>query len=56
MRFLHPGFAVVKVAGFLLLQGSLLALMVISLWTVFAGSQANYDRGDPSADLDTWDE
>ena len=42
VRFVHPGFAIAKVAGFLLLQGSLAALVGISLWSVFAGSQRHY--------------
>ena len=42
VRFGHPGFAVAKVAGFLLLQGSLALLMGISLWAVFGGSSRAY--------------
>jgi len=42
VRFVHPAFAWVKISGFLLLQGSLLALMVISLWAIFVGSSENY--------------
>ncbi len=43
VRFGGPGFAVVKVAGFLLLQGSLAVLVVISLWATFTKKQAeNY--------------
>jgi hypothetical protein len=42
VRFVHPGFASLKIAGFLLLQGSLAALVGLSLWSVFAGSQRNY--------------
>jgi hypothetical protein len=42
VRFVHPGFAVAKVASFLLLQGSLGLLIVISLWAVFAGTSENY--------------
>jgi len=50
VRFLHPGFAYLKIAGFLLLQTSLALLVGLSLWSVFAGSQAHYaGRGsDPS--------
>ena len=43
VRFVHPGFAYAKIAGFLLLQTSLAVLVAISLWSVFAGSQRNYD-------------
>ncbi len=47
VRFVAPGFAVLKIAGFLLLQGSLAALVVASLWAVFAGGQGgNYAGGD----------
>jgi hypothetical protein len=50
VRFVAPGFAYLKIAGFLLLQGSLAALVLVSLWAVFAGSQGeNYagaDEGD----------
>jgi len=43
VRFVHPGFAWAKIAGFLLLQGSLAALIILSLWAVLSGSQRNYD-------------
>ncbi len=42
VRFVHPAFAYAKIAGFLLLQGSLAALIIAALWAVFAGSQRNY--------------
>jgi hypothetical protein len=42
VRFAHPGFAAVKVAGFLLLQGSLAVLAGVSLWAVFRGSSESY--------------
>ena len=46
VRFVHPGFAYAKIAGFLLLQTSLATLVVVSLWAVFAGSQDNYEDDD----------
>jgi hypothetical protein len=46
VRFADPGFAVVKVVGFLALQGSLAALVGISLWAVFVGSQDNFEDGE----------
>jgi hypothetical protein len=46
VRFVHPGFAAAKIAGFLLLQTSLATLIVVSLWAVFAGSQRDYDVDD----------
>jgi hypothetical protein len=45
VRFADPGFAVVKVAGFLALQGSLAVLVGISLWAVFVGSTENFEDG-----------
>ncbi len=42
VRFAHPGFAWLKVSGFLLLQGSLALLVGLSLWAVFVGSGENY--------------
>ena len=47
VRYAHPGFAYLKIAGFLLLQGSLAALVIISLWAVFVGSANNYTEDDP---------
>jgi len=46
VRFASPHFAWLKIAGFLLLQGSLAVLLIISLWAVFSGSQQNYS-GEP---------
>jgi hypothetical protein len=46
VRFGHPVFAYLKIAGFLLLQGSLLALMGTSLWAVFRGSGRSYKSGE----------
>ena len=46
VRFVHSGFAYAKIAGFLLLQGSLAVLIVVSLWAVFAGTQENYEDDD----------
>jgi hypothetical protein len=43
VRFVDPGFAILKVCGFLLLQASLATLVGVSLWSVFSGSQRNYD-------------
>jgi len=46
VRFAHPGFAYLKIAGFLLLQGSLAALVGVSLWSVFRGSSRSYRSGE----------
>jgi len=46
IRFVSPGFAWLKIAGFLLLQGSLAALVAVSLWAVFAGKQGDSYSGD----------
>ncbi len=51
VRFVSPHFAWLKIGGFLLLQASLAALIILSLWAVFSGSGANY-RGE-LADDDT---
>jgi hypothetical protein len=43
VRFGSADFAILKVAGFLLLQGSLAALIIVSLWSVLTQTQAaNY--------------
>ncbi|MDJ0786059.1 MAG: hypothetical protein QNK05_04585 [Myxococcota bacterium] len=49
VRFVSPHLAFVKVGGFLLLQGSLLALMGICLWSVFAGNSRNYRSGEATS-------
>jgi hypothetical protein len=47
VRFVAPGFAYLKIAGFLMLQASLAALVAVSLWAVFAGGQGqSYAGGD----------
>ena len=46
VRFVHPGFAWLKVFGFLALQTSLAALILLSLWSVFRGSSASYRSGE----------
>jgi hypothetical protein len=46
VRFAHPGFAYLKIAGFLLLQGSLATLMLVSLWAVFRGGPNHYTEAD----------
>ena len=43
VRYGGEAFAIVKVAGFLLLQGSLAVLVVVSVWSVFTGSQENFE-------------
>jgi hypothetical protein len=45
VRFVHPGFAWLKVAGFVSLQASLAVLVAISLWAVLRGSSENYVGG-----------
>jgi hypothetical protein len=43
VRFVSPNFAIMKVGGFLLLQGSLITLVAISIWSVLTKHQAeNY--------------
>lgn len=47
VRFVHPGFAVLKVLGFVGLQTSLAALILLSLWSVFRGSSQSYRGSEP---------
>ncbi len=54
VRYGGAGFAWTKIAGVLLLQGSLAALVAISLWSVFAGNQARNYAGAGDDDED-WD-
>jgi len=49
VRFVHPGFAYLKIAGFLLLQGSLAALILVALWSVFSASSQSYKSGEPQS-------
>jgi hypothetical protein len=46
VRFVHPAFAWLKVFGFLALQTSLAALILLSLWSVFRGSSQSYRSGE----------
>jgi hypothetical protein len=52
VRYVSPGFAVLKIAGFLLLQASLAALVGVSLWAVFAGGQGETYAGGDGFDED----
>jgi hypothetical protein len=42
VRFAHPGFAWLKVAGFVSLQASLAALVLLSVWATFRGESSHY--------------
>ena len=57
VRFGGAGFAWTKIAGILLLQGSLAALVAIALWSVFAGRQSeNYSGvGEDDFAEEDWD-
>ena len=44
VRFVHPLFAYLKIAGFVALEVSLAVLIVVTLWAVFAGSQEQYRK------------
>lgn len=57
VRFAGAGYAWTKIAGILMLQGSLAALVAIALWSVFAGNQAaNYTgAGEEALDGEEWD-
>jgi hypothetical protein len=50
VRFVAPGFAYLKIAGFLLLQASLATLVGVSLFAVFAGGQGENYAGDGGPD------
>ena len=53
VRYGGAGFAWTKIAGILLLQGSLAALVAIALWSVFAGNQsANYSGAEGEGEDD----
>jgi len=47
VRFVHPLFAYVKIAGFVILEVSLAVLVCVSLWAVFTGTQETYRGGQP---------
>ena len=55
VRFVSPAFAYAKIAGFLLLQGSLAALVGASLWAVFTDQQSENYAGDDFDD-DDWED
>jgi len=42
VRFVSPHFAILKITGFLLLEASLAALTIASLWAIFGGSSHAY--------------
>ncbi|HTO06505.1 MAG TPA: hypothetical protein VMR86_05545 [Myxococcota bacterium] len=52
VRFVSPGFAWAKIAGFLALQGSLAALVGLAVWSVLSGTSDNYRSGENGAELD----
>ncbi len=52
VRFVWPGFAILKVGGFLLLETSLAVLMVTCLWACFGGTNAAYAGRDEDDDED----
>ncbi len=46
IRFVSPGFAYLKIFGFLLLEGSLATLTFASVWAVLRGSPDHYEDGE----------
>lgn len=57
VRYGGAQFAWTKIAGFLLLQGSLAALVLIAVGSVFVGHQgANYTGAGDGADDEDWDD
>ena len=55
VRWGGAGFAWTKIAGIILLQGSLAALVLIALWSVFVGHQAENYSGGEELDDEDWD-
>jgi hypothetical protein len=55
VRYGGAHFAIVKIAGFLLLQGSLAVLIIVSVWAVFTESQAENYLGLDDGELDELD-
>lgn len=53
VRFVHPAFAYLKIAGFLSLEISLAALIGLSLWAVMVGSQESYHDRSPQTQAPT---
>jgi hypothetical protein len=51
VRFVHPAFAYLKIAGFLALELSLAVLIVVSLWAVFVGSQESYRQNSQNSSV-----
>ncbi|HEV8711708.1 MAG TPA: hypothetical protein VGX03_02635 [Candidatus Binatia bacterium] len=47
VRFAHPLFAYLKIAGFVTLEVSLAVLICVSLWAVVTGTQDTYRGGQP---------
>jgi hypothetical protein len=56
VRFVHPLFAYVKIAGFLALEASLAVLICVSLWAVFSGTQDAYRGNGTPPSVPTPDE
>ena len=52
VRFVHPAFAWGKILGFVALQTSLAALVILALWSVFRGNSENYQSGERLDALD----
>ena len=57
VRFVDPSFAWLKIIGFLTLQASLAALVLLSLWAVFTQKQAENYTGfvEDEDDGDAWE-
>jgi len=52
VRFVSPGFALAKIAGFLALQGSLAALIGLSVWSALVGTSQSYRSGENGDDFE----
>jgi hypothetical protein len=51
-RFVYPGFAWMKIGGFVLLQVTLLVLILTCFWSIFGGSNGAYTGMEEDADED----
>lgn len=54
VRFVSPAFALLKIAGFLALQASLAALVLLAIWSVFRGTSDNYRSGENGEPDEDW--
>ena len=54
VRVVSPAVALLKIAGFLALQASLAALVLLAIWSVFRGTSDNYRSGENGEPDEDW--